>query len=157
MKFLVTKDLSHSRLLAYLMASVVFAILIYLVLDVILHSYVIGMDLISINNTLFGNVETFEEPILIDSLLLQVHIDLFMTLFALLILSSIYIRLYKKTSLMKVTVHTLFIFGIMAPIFLLLAYFWSETFVYLWLVSFALWHMMAFVLSLMIFRRLNLR
>jgi len=139
------------------MASVVFAILIYLVLDVILHSYVIGMDLISINNTLFGNVETFEEPILIDSLLLQVHIDLFMTLFALLILSSIYIRLYKKTSLMKVTVHTLFIFGIMAPIFLLLAYFWSETFVYLWLVSFALWHMMAFVLSLMIFRRLNLR
>ena len=139
------------------MASVVFAILIYLVLDVILHSYVIGMDLISINNTLFGNVETFEEPILIDSLLLQVHIDLFMTLFALLILSSIYIRLYKKTSLMKVTVHTLFIFGITAPIFLLLAYFWSETFVYLWLVSFALWHMMAFVLSLMIFRRLNLR
>ena len=157
MKFLVTKDLSHSRLLAYLMGSVVTVILIYLMLDVVLHGYVIGSDMQSIHNTLFGNVETFEEPILIDSLLLQVHIDIFMTLFALLILSSIYIRLYEKTSLMKITVHALFIFGITAPIFLLLAYFWSEWFVYLWLGSFFLWHGMALLLSLMIFRRLNFK
>ncbi len=157
MKFLVTKDLSHSRLLAYLVGSVVFAILIYLVLDLILHSYVIGSDMTSIKSTLFGNVETFEEPILIDSLLLQVHIDLFMTLFALLILSSIYIRLYEKTSILKWTVHSLFVLGIITPLFLLLAYFGFKIFIYFWLGSFILWHLMAISVSLLIFERLNFR
>ncbi|MBT8348128.1 MAG: hypothetical protein HKP62_01610, partial [Sulfurovum sp.] len=94
MKFLVTKDLAHSTLLRYLMGSVVFATLLYLGIDTILHAYVIGLDMNSISVTLLGDAENFVEPILIDSLLLQVHIDLFMTLFALLILSSIYIRLY---------------------------------------------------------------
>ena len=157
MKFLVTKDLSHSRLLAYLMGAVVLAILIYLVLDVVLHGYVIGWDMQAIHSTLFGNLETFEEPILIDSLLLQVHVDLFMTLFSILILSSIYIRLYARTSTMKVVLHALFLFGMAAPIFLLLAYFWSVWFIYLWLGSFLLWHSMAIMLSLMILKRLNFK
>jgi len=156
-KFLVTKDLAHSRLLAYLMGAVVMALLLYLAMDVTLHAYVIGADLSGIKSTLFGNVETFEEPILIDSLLLQVHVDLFMTLFALLILSSIYIRLYAKTSLMKIVLHTLFLSGMTAPVFLLLAYLWDELFVYFWLGSFFLWHVVAVLLSLMIFRRLNFR
>jgi len=157
MKFLITKDLAYSRLLAYLMGSVVIAMLMYVVLDVVMHSYVIGSDITSIKSTLFGNVETFEEPILIDSFLLQVHIDLFMTLFALLILSAIYIRLYTKTSFVKTMVHSLFLLGVFTPIFLLLAYFWLKIFVYLWLVSFLLWHIMAFIMSLMILKRLDFK
>ena len=155
MKFLVTKDLGHSRLLAYLMGAVVIAILIYLVLDMIMHSYVIGSDMTGIKSTLFGDAETFEEPILIDSLLLQVHIDFFMTLFALLILASIYIRLYSQSPFVKVVIHTLFSFGIFTPIFLLLAYLWAEIFVYIWLGSFLLWHVIAFVISVMILKKLN--
>ena len=155
MKFLVTKDLGHSRLLAYLMGAVVIAILIYLVLDMIMHSYVIGSDMTGIKSTLFGDAETFEEPILIDSLLLQVHIDFFMTLFALLILASIYIRLYSQSPFVKVVIHTLFSFGIFTPIFLLLAYLWAEIFVYIWLGSFLLWHVIAFVVSVMILKKLN--
>ena len=157
MKFLVTKDLSHSRLLAYLIGAVMFVIILYLGMDVVLHSYVIGLDLSTIQTTLAGNAETFEEPILIDSLLLQVHIDLFMTLFALLILSSVYIRLYEKTSFMKVVLHTLFLSGLFTPLFLLLAYFWSDLFAYAWLGSFFIWHSLAVVLALMTFKRLNFR
>ncbi len=157
MKFLVTKDLAHSRLLAYLMGSVVFAIVLYLVMDMVLHSYVIGSDIAGIHSTLYGNAETFEEPILIDSLLLQVHIDLFMTMFALLILTSVYIRLHEKTKMLRVTVHTLLLLGITSPISLLLAYFGPEVFVYLWEVTFFVWHTLAFVVSFMIFRRLNFK
>ena len=157
MKFLVTKDLAHSKLLAYLVGAVVFSIFLYLLLDVVLHSYVIGSDLMSIKTTLFGNAETFEEPILIDSLLLQVHIDLFMTIFSLLILSSIYIRLYEKTSFMRWTLHSLFTLGFLAPLFLLLAYFYSDIFVYLWIISFFLWHFLALVISIMIFKRLKFK
>lgn len=154
MKFLVTKDLDHSKLLTYLMGSVVMVILIFVILDVVMHSYVIGSDITSIKSTLFGNIEAFEEPILIDSLLLQVHIDLFMTLFALLILSAIYIRLYSNSPSVKAMVHSLFLLGIISPVFLLIAYLWVETFVYLWLVSFLLWHIMAVILSLMVLKKL---
>jgi len=157
MKFLVTKDLAYSKLFAYLMGSVVIAILMYVVLDIVMHSYVIGLDITSIKSTLLGNVETFEEPILIDSLLLQVHIDLFMTLFTLLILSSIYIRLYSKTPFVKTIIHSLFLLGIFTPIFLLLAYYWFDIFVYLWLLSFLLWHIMAFIISLMLLKRLDFK
>ena len=157
MKFLVTKDLSHSRLLAYLIGAVMLAIILYLVMDVVLHAYVIGLDIPTIQTTLAGNAGTFEEPILIDSLLLQVHVDLFMTLFALLIVSSVYIRLYEKTSAMKVILHTLFLLGLCSPLFLLAAYLWSPLFSYAWLVAFIVWHVMAVLLTLMTFKRLNFR
>ncbi len=157
MKFLVTKDLAHSKLLSYLMGSVIVVIIMYLILDIVMHSYVIGSDIVSIKSTLFGNIETFEEPILIDSLLLQVHIDLFMTLFALLILSAIYIRLYSSSQFIKATLHSLFMLGMTSPIFLLLAYLWSEIFIYLWLVSFFLWHIIACIISLIVLKRLVIK
>ena len=154
MKFLVTKDLAHSTLLSYLMGSVVFAILLYLGFDMVLHAYVIGLDMQSASVTLFGDVENFVEPVLIDSLLLQVHIDLFMTLFALLILSSIYIRLYSDKVMTKWVVHLLFSLGILAPVTLLLAYFVSASFTAMWLISFVLWHVLASIVALMILKKL---
>ncbi|AKF24440.1 hypothetical protein YH65_02795 [Sulfurovum lithotrophicum] len=157
MKFLITKDLAHSQLLAYLMAGVLIAIFLYLCLDVVLHSYVIGTDMTEIHTTLFGNEETFEEPILIDSLLLQVHIDLFMTIFVLVILAAIYIRLHNATVSMKWILHTLFILGLAAPLLLLGAYFWAEAFVLVWAGSFLLWHLLAFWVCLSIFPRLKFR
>ena len=154
MKFLVTKDLAHSTLLSYLMGSVVFAILLYLGLDTVLHAYIIGLDMHSVSVTLFGDAENFVEPILIDSLLLQVHIDLFMTLFALLILSSIFIRLYSDKVMTKWIVHLLFIMGMLAPATLLLTYLISASFTAIWLISFILWHVLAFIVALMILKKL---
>jgi hypothetical protein len=154
MKFLVTKDLAHSTLLSYLMGSVVFAILLYLGLDLVLHTYAIGLDRYSIQATLYGDTENFVEPILIDSLLLQVHIDLFMTLFAILILSSIYIRLYSSEAMTKWIVHLLFILGMLAPVMLILAYFVGTLFASMWLISFVLWHVLASIVGIMILKKL---
>jgi hypothetical protein len=154
MKFLVTKDLEHSTLLSYLMGSVVGMILLYLVFDVVLHTYIIGLDIHTISVTLFGDVENFIEPILIDSLLLQVHIDLFMTLFAVMILASIYIRLYSTKLMTKWIVHLIFFLGVLAPMTLLLAYFVSEAFTLIWLVSFLLWHLLGSIIAVMILKKL---
>jgi len=154
MKFLVTKDLAHSTLLTYLMGSVVFMILLYLGFDTVLHAYVIGLDMQSVSVTLFGDAENFVEPILIDSLLLQVHIDLFMTLFSILILSSIYIRLYSDKVMTKWVVHLLFSLGIVAPVVLLLAYFVSALLTAIWLISFVLWHILGCIVAMMILKKL---
>ena len=154
MKFLVTKDLAHSTLLTNLMSAVVFMLLLYIGFDTVLHAYVIGLDMHSVSITLFGDAENFIEPVLIDSLLLQVHIDLFMTLFALLILSSIYIRLYSSKAMTKWIIHIVFILGMLAPITLILAYYVSSLFISIWLISFILWHLMASVVAIMILKRL---
>jgi len=154
MKFLVTKDLAHSTLLGNLMAGVSVALFFYLGLDAVLHAYVIGSDMQSISNTLYGNVEEFIEPVLLDSLLLQVHIDLFMSLFSIMIIASIYIRLYSDKSVTKWLVHILFILGLLAPLFLMVAYFTSIGFVYVWLVSFVLGHLLGMGLSLLIIKKL---
>ena len=136
------------------MAGVSVALFFYLGLDTVLHAYVIGSDMLSITNTLYGNVEEFIEPILLDSLLLQVHIDLFMSLFSIMIISSIYIRLYSDKSVTKWLMHMLFILGLLAPLFLMVAYFTSIGFVYAWLVCFGLGHLLGMGMSLRIIKKL---
>lgn len=154
MKFLVSKDLEHSRLLEKLMAGVVFALFFFFLLDIVLHAYVLGLDISTLSTTLFGNPDEFIEPILIDTLLLQVHIDLFMALFSIMIVASIYIRLYSKKMMTKWLVHTLFLLGLFTPIFLMVAYFTNALFVTIWLVTFILGHLLAMWMSLLILKRL---
>ena len=150
MKFLVTKDLQHSRLLAHLMTGVSVALLFYLGLDVVLHGYLLGTDITEISTTLYGNVE----PILLDSLLLQVHIDLFMSLFSIMIIASIYIRLFSAKPSTKRLVHALFTFGLAALLALLVAYFTSVGFVYSWVVSFLFAHLLGMGMALAIIKKL---
>ncbi|MEA2046851.1 MAG: hypothetical protein U9O64_00230 [Campylobacterota bacterium] len=156
MKFLITKELSHNRLLNHLMLGVVIAIFLYLILDMVLHGFVFGLDIPTLTTTLYGNMDAFIEPILLDTLLLQVHIDLFMSLFALMIVGSIYIRLYAAKSLTKPLIHLLFILGLLSPLVILLAYFTNAMALYLWLGSFVLWHLLAMVMSLLIIKKLLL-
>jgi len=157
MKFLVTKDLAHSTLLGNLMLGVCVALFFYLGLDVVLHGYVLGTNITEIGTTLYGNVEEFVEPILIDSLLLQVHIDLFMSLFGIMIITSIYIRLFSAKKSTKKLVHALFILGLFAPIALITAYFASVVFVYVWLFSFVLWHLLGMGMALVIIKKLRFK
>ncbi|MDQ7046416.1 MAG: hypothetical protein Q9M39_01850 [Sulfurovum sp.] len=105
----------------------------------------------------FGDAEDFVEPVLIDSLLLQVHIDLFMSLFALLILSSIYIRLYAERIGTKWIVHLMFILGLLAPLMLMTAYFTNILFAYVWVISFMFWHLLALIVGSMILKKLLFR
>lgn len=154
MKFLVSKDLAHSTLLRHLMTGVVFALFFYWVLDIVLHAYVLGLDVTTLSTTLYGNNEEFIEPILIDTLLLQVHIDLFMSLFAIMIVASIYIRIYSTKVMTKWLVHLLFILGLLSPILLMVAYFTTVGFIYVWLVSFVLGHILGMSMSLLIVKKL---
>lgn len=154
MKFLITKELVRSTLLTKLILVVSVALLFYLVLDVVLHGYVIGFNLQGIINTLYGNEEEFIEPIIIDSLLLQVHINLFMSLFSMLIIASIYIRLFSEKKMTKLLVHLLFILGLLAPVALMIAYFTSVWVAYVWIVSFMASHLLSMLMLLLIIKKL---
>lgn len=147
MKFLITKELGHTKLLTTLMAAVVIFILLYLGFDVALHAYVIGTDIHSIALTLFGDAENFVEPMLLDTLLLQVHSDLFMSLFSLLILTSISIRLHGSRRIMRWAVHFVFVLGMLSAVTLLAAYFVGAWLIPVWIATFVTWHVLGFVLG----------
>ena len=156
MKFLVTKELSKSPFLRYLMGTLTLFILIFLVTDIMLHHYQIGLTLETVTATLFGNEEAFIEPILLPALLLQVHIDLFLSMFILLILAAMYIRLYEKCERAYIWIHMLFLSGLVAPLLLLGNYFISQSMgIVVWIAIFYLWHGVAFLLSLKVLWRLK--
>jgi hypothetical protein len=143
MKFLITKDLAHSRLIVRLMTGVIIAIMLYLCMDALVHAYMPGLAPDALMHTLYGDSVNFEEPVLFDTLLQRVHADLFMTLVTLLILSSVYIRFFGEQPKSKFLVHLLFITGMLAPLSLAAAYFWGSLFAYVWLVLFGVWHAVA--------------
>lgn len=154
MKFVISKDLEHSTLLNTLMTGVSAALFFYLLFDVILHGLLIGSDVSTISSTLYGNAEEFIEPILLDTLLLQVHIDLFMSLFTLMILSTMYIRLFSEEKTTKWLIHLMFIIGLATPLMLLVAYMGTLFFVYVWIFSLLAGHLLAIFFALRIMKRL---
>lgn len=154
MKFVINKDLEHSKLLNTLMMGVSSALLFYLLFDVILHGFIVGSDITTITNTLYGNIDEFIEPILLDTLLLQVHIDLFMSLLTLMILSTMYIRLFSEEKTTKWLIHLLFILGLAAPLMLLVAYMSSPYYVYVWIFMLSAGHLLAVFFALRIIKRL---
>ena len=154
MKFLVSKDAVPTPLLRQLMTAVTVAMLLYLVLDVVLHGYLIGLSPQVAAQTLYGNEEAFVEPILFESLLLQVHIDLFMALVSLLIVVSIYLRMKHKEKVRKGLLHALFLAALAAPLLLIAAYFGGSFWLYGWVGAFYLWHLLALLVGTVALKRL---
>ena len=113
-----------------------------------MHHTQIGLTLEKVTSTLYGNEERFEEPILIGSLLLQVHIDWFFSMLIVLTLLAIYIRLYEKSKTIKIWIHLFSFLGIFSPLLLLLSFFIeSKIMVIGWITMFILWHFLAFYLG----------
>jgi len=154
MKFLISKDRKPSVLLKLLMANVMVAILFYILLDIFLHAYILGFDIATVKANIFGDEENFIEPILLETLLLQVHIDIFMSLIAVMILSSVYIRYHSEQKQSKIFVHLFLFSALVSPIILLLSFFTNMMLVYLYIFMYALWHILAFIMASLNLKRL---
>ena len=152
MKFLVTKELESNKLLRLQVLSLTSILIIFLVTDVILHHYKMGLTPLLAVEYIVGNEEKFLEPILLSVLLESIHIDLFVSMITLMLLVVIFIRVEgnMQTKLM----HLAFLSAIMAPLSLLLGFFYAEIFITLWIGFFILWHLCALYFAVTILRRL---
>jgi len=134
--------------------AVTMTLLLYLCLDIFLHYLVWGLGVESIAHTLYGDEESFTQALLLDTLLLQIHIDLFMNIITLMILASIYMRYFSQEKYTKILVHIVFISGIFAPISLVIAYFTSIIFIYFWIIFFFSEHLLAIFMAILILKKL---
>lgn len=152
MKFLVTKELHQNPLLSKLILFFVLIFAVFLITDLFLHHLQIGLIPSQALETLQGNEEAFIEPLLFDVLLERVHIGIFTSMMTLLLLSIILMRVTDKQNARAI--HVAFIAAILAPVSLLLGYFYGSIFVTLWIVFFTLWHLLGIYFVLVISWRL---
>lgn len=152
MKFLVTKELHQNPLLSKLVLFFVLILSVFLITDLVLHHLQIGLIPAQALETLQGNEEAFIEPLLFDVLLERVHIGIFTSMITLVLLSIILMRVTEKQN--DRSIHFAFITAILAPVALLLGYFYGVVFVTLWIVLFTLWHLLGIYFSLVITWRL---
>lgn len=148
MKFLVVKELRHNPLLKSVVILLVAFLGLFLVSDMILHHLQIGLSPNKATETLLGNEESFIEPILFDALLERIHVDIFTSMMTLVLLSIIYMRVLNKKN--SKVIHLAFITAILAPITLVLAYFYGAVFIISWIGLFMLWHIAGTYLSIRI-------
>jgi hypothetical protein len=138
-----------------LLNGLVFFILLYLIFDLFVQSYTMGLSTESIRNTLFGNADEFLDPMNKSVFLEFVHMRIFFLMMLLLTLSAVFIRLLQAKTDTLLSMNILMFFALLTPLSLLLAYFYKAEFVTIYLVSFFLWHIMAFYMALRSIWELN--
>jgi len=152
MKFLVTKELDQNPFLKLLILFFVAVLTFFLLSDVALHYYQIGLTPTLALEHVLGNEEAFIEPMLFDVLLERLHTDIFTSMTTLTLLVIIYMRLNEKST--NKMIHITFLAAIFAPISLVLGYFYGSIFIMVWIGLFLLWHLCALCFSLLIIWKL---
>lgn len=146
MKFLATKDLRENVFLKNLIAGLLVFIILFLGSDLLLHHLQIGLTFSDALSSILGDEEAFIEPILLESLVLTAHIDLFFSMLLLLCLTAISTRVSNGCNPSKTLFHSLYISAILAPVFLIIGYFLGAIAVKIWVVLFIIWHLLALYL-----------
>ena len=121
--------------------------MLFLVSDMLLHHYQIGLEISKATETLLGNEEEFTDPILFDALLERVHIDIFTSTITLMLLSIVYVRITPQHKIKSLPIHLLFLTAIFSHMALMGGFYGGEFFIMAWIGLFAIWHIIAIGLS----------
>ncbi|MGE4397271.1 MAG: hypothetical protein AB7D34_07495 [Sulfurimonas sp.] len=155
MKFTVIKNLQKDSAMSLILRGFLFFILLYLISDIFVMKSNFGISPETINSTLFGDEEAYIDPMNEASFLEFWHTQIFFIMMILLTLSSIFIRVAKKSR--ALLTNTLMISAILSLVSLALAFYLSSFFVNVYLVTYFLWHIAALYMILYSFWKLNAR
>lgn len=152
MKFTLIKNIKQDKAMKLILTGFLSFILLYIISDILVKSFSFGISVNTINITLFGNQDEFIDPITKASFLEFWHTEIFFMMMILLTLSAIYIRLSNRSKIFMT--NTLMISAITSLVAIALAYFTSAIFVYLYVITFFIWHLSALYMILYSFWKL---
>jgi len=147
-RFTLVKNLKKDRQMSTILIGLLSAILLYLLVDFFVKYFTIGLTPDALKLSLFGNEEEFVDPMGISSFLEFWHTEIFFIMMILLTLSAIYIRSVSQVKHYKFTLNLVMSSAIVSLVSLPLAYYVSESFVYLYVFTYFLWHLGAIKMSL---------
>jgi len=148
MKFTLTNDLKQNALMRLIIIVLVFFTLIYLLADIFVKYKSFGISVSTVKLTLFGDEDEFIEPLPEVSFLEFIHSEIFFIMMILFTLSIVFIRVATKSKINFVIINTTMMAAIVSLIALGLSFYLSEIFVYIYIISFFLWHTLGIYISL---------
>jgi hypothetical protein len=155
MKFTLNNDHQSNPLMNTLLSGLLVFTLIFLTADIMVKAQHYGSTPIAIQTTLYGDEESFIEPIAFASLLEGIHADIFFAMMTLLTLGAVYGRVGRSKKLRIVLINLMMITALFSMIAPLMAHFVSPVWVTPWMISFVLWHATALAVTLVSLWRLR--
>lgn len=122
-------------------------VLIYLIADIFVTKHSLGLSFLEISNTLFGNEDEFLEPMSKSIFMEYVHAKIFYLMMIFLSISAVFARLFHKQRYMILSINVLMISGLLSIVSLSITYFMDASFIYTYMVSYYLWHIIALGIS----------
>ena len=147
MRFTLIKDLKQDQMMKPILSGLLLFTFLYLLSDILVKHYSFGVSIHDVTLSLFGNEDEFLDPMSKASFLEHWHIEIFFIMMILLSLSAVFIRLCTSKINMLILNVTL-IASILSIISLALAYFVSQGFITIYVVSFFIWHLFAIYMSI---------
>ncbi|WP_434579744.1 hypothetical protein MLC52_06890 [Sulfurimonas sp. NW15] len=144
MRFTLIKDLKKDSSIKPMLNGLLVFMLLYFAAEVFVDSSNFGLFYEQVKFTLFGNEENFLEPISEASFLEYIHTKIFFMMMILLTLSAIFIRLAANDTLKLFCLNSVMTSALIMLIALTLSYYINPFFVYIYLVTYYLWHLCAF-------------
>lgn len=154
MRFTLLKDLKQDRVMRPVLTGLLLFCILYLLSDLLVKQSSFGLLPQKIFLTLYGNEEEFVDPISEASLLEFWHTDIFFVMMLLFTLSTVCIRLCNASKLSLIGVNVMLLSALLSLSALPLAYYFSQSFVYLYAAGSLLWHLTALLGALFSLKRL---
>ena len=129
--------------------------LLYFMADTFVTKMTLGLYSSQITQTLFGNMDEFIDPMDSSVFLEYIHGQIFFMMMILLTLSAVYARLCSKKSYSMLLINALMISALLSLITLALTYFINANFLNLYILTYFLWHTLAFTMALHALWNLN--
>lgn len=143
MKFLIVKNIHEDPNFKPILFGLLIFIFFYLLIDLFVKQEGFGITPVDVFSTLFGNEDEYLDPIDKSVFLEFWHMEIFLTMLLLFTLNSIFIRLSLASKLALYLSHTMMISAFSALVSLAISFFFLADFVYLYSMSFMLWHILA--------------
>ncbi len=147
MRFTLIKDLKQDKMMKPILSGLLIFTILFLLADMLTKHYTFGILAPDIHFTLYGNEEEYLDPISKASFLEYWHIEIFFIMLVLLSLSAVFIRLCQNNIKNMIILNTVLIAALSSLIFLVLAYFVSDIFIYAYSISLILWHVLALYMA----------
>lgn len=148
MKFTIIKDLKKDKIMKPILSSVLIFSILYITSDFFVKYNSFGITPEAVKLTLLGDEEQFLDPLGKNAFLEYWHIEIFSIMMVCFIISTLYIRLSMGSKTTLFIVNTLLISAILSLILLPISYFYSAIFIYPYLFTFYLWHILLLLTSL---------
>jgi len=154
-KFTVIKNLQKDSAMSLILKGFLLFILLYIFSDIFVMKSNFGISTQTVTTTLLGDEDAYIDPMNEASFLEFWHAQIFFVMMILLTLSSIFIRVAKRSR--AILTNILMISAILSLISLPLAFYFSSFFINIYLFGYFAWHLVAIYMIFYSFWKLNAR